>query len=561
MKKLMFGAALACAFGLAQAELPSAASIQKNMGMGYNIGNSMEVPNDPTGWGNPYPTQALLDSIKAAGFNTVRIPCAWDSHTQNGKITETWLDSVKTVVDYAMRNGLYTILNIHHEGQGGWFQTHMSTYKDNTLDTKMKNYWTQIADKFKNYDEHLIFAGANEPGEGQEGLTWTSQHAQVLMGYYQTFIDAVRATGGNNGTRTLIIQGLQTDIDKSDSLAPVSIFPKDKVSGRLMFEVHFYGPYQYVLMTSKQTWGDKEILPQYYYGDYQKASEPKRNCGYNAWANAVDSEQAGIGFPNKQFAKMKAHYVDKGYPVIIGEFGSLYRSPELSGSDLELHKKGRIQWHKDVVTAAKNNGVTPILWDMGNEAAEYDNMAYIRRQTNKFGGQMGNVIEPEIINAMRGVYGMGTYNNTGVTHTEAFIPGSGVPVIGGSATPDISSSSVTISSSSVQPVVSSSSIAVSSSSVQPVVSSSSVAPVVTSSSSEAILGILAPQVANATLTRQGNMLVAQDNRASIRLFDMNGNLIREVRALSNKAILSLAGLRKGSYIAKSGNQVLKVSVK
>jgi len=576
MKKLMFGAALACAFGLAQAELPTAAEIQKNMGMGYNIGNSMEVPNDPTGWGNPYPTQALLDSIKAAGFNTVRIPCAWDSHTQNGKITETWLDSVKTVVDYAMRNGLYAILNIHHEGQGGWFQTHMSTYKDNTLDSKMKNYWTQIANKFKNYDEHLIFAGANEPGEGQEGLAWTSQHAQVLMGYYQTFIDAVRATGGNNGTRTLIIQGLQTDIDKSDSLAPVSIFPKDKVSGRLMFEVHFYGPYQYVLMTSKQTWGDKEILPQYYYGDYQKASEPKRNCGYNAWANAIDSEQAGIGFPNKQFAKMKAHYADKGYPVIIGEFGSLYRSPELSGSDLELHRKGRIQWHKDVVTAAKNNGVTPILWDMGNEAAEYDNMAYIRRQTNKFGGQMGNVIEPEIINAMRGVYGLGTYNNTGVSHTEAFIPGSGVPVIGGSATLDISSSSVTVSSSSVassssvQPVVSSSSIAVSSSSVQPVVSSSSVtpvassssvAPVVTSSSSEAILGILAPQVANATLTRQGNMLVAQGNRASIRLFDMNGNLIREVRALSNKAILSLAGLRKGSYIAKSGSQVLKVSVK
>lgn len=85
------------------------------------------------------------------------------------QITETWLDSVKTVVDYALRNELYVVLNIHHEGEGGWFQTKMATYKDNTVDTKMKNYWTQIANKFKNYDEHLLFAGANEPGEGQQG--------------------------------------------------------------------------------------------------------------------------------------------------------------------------------------------------------------------------------------------------------------------------------------------------------------------------------------------------------------------------------------------------------
>jgi len=601
------------------------------MGMGYNIGNSMEVPNDPTGWGNPYPTQALLDSIKAAGFNTVRIPCAWDSHTRNGAITETWLDSVKTVVDYALRNELYVVLNIHHEGEGGWFQTKMATTKNTTVDNKMKTYWTQIANKFKNYDEHLLFAGANEPGEGQQGLTWTSQHAQVLMGYYQTFIDAVRATGGNNATRTLIIQGLQTDIDKSVEFAPTSIFPKDKVTGRLMFEVHFYGPYQYVLMTSSQNWGcpNGDIQVQYYYGDYQKPSDPKHNAGYNCWANSIDKDQASIGFPNAQFAKMKSNYVDKGYPVIIGEFGSLYRSPELSGSDLELHRKGRIQWHKDVVTAAKNYGLTPIVWDMGNEGASYDNMAYIRRQTNKFGGPMGKVVEPEIINAMRGVYGLGTYVNKGVTHTERLIPGS-TPVqsSSSSSTPAVSSSSVARSSSSVQPA-SSSSVnpwqPQSSSSVvnpwqpasssaiipQPVVSSSSTNEQLPASSSsvkidqptcdalmpecgyterelcvtyhlkeycapcDALIpecGYFGeehnpwnigsvPQVATATLIRQGNMLMAQGDHASIQLFDLNGNLIREVRAVSEKVSMSLAGLRQGSYIAKSGNKTLKVNLK
>ena len=573
MKKLMFGAALACAFGLAQADLPSAAQVQKNMGMGYNIGNSMEVPNDPTGWGNPYPTQALLDSIKAAGFNTVRIPCAWDSHTRNGAITETWLDSVKTVVDYALRNELYVVLNIHHEGEGGWFQTKMATYKDNTVDTKMKNYWTQIANKFKNYDEHLLFAGANEPGEGQQGLTWTSQHAQVLMGYYQTFINAVRATGGNNATRTLIIQGLQTDIDKSVEFAPTSIFPKDNVSGRLMFEVHFYGPYQYVLMTKSDNWGcpNGDIQVQYYYGDNLKPNEPTRNAGFNCWANSIDKDQAGIGFPKAQFAKMKSNYVDKGYPVIIGEFGSLYRSPELSGTDLELHRMGRIQWHKDVVTAAKMYGLTPIVWDMGNEGASYDNMAYIRRQTNKFGGPMGKVVEPEIINAMRGVYGLGTYVNKGVTHTEKLIPGS-APVQSSSSVnpwqPQSSSSSV----NPWQPQFSSSSVEIDQPTCDALIPDCGYTP-----ESLCAMGALeyctqidpnnpmvianAPAVAKVSLTRQGNMLVAQGNHASIRLFDMNGNLVREVRALSSNAKMSLAGLHQGMYIAKSAGQTLKVNVK
>ncbi|WP_405339281.1 glycoside hydrolase family 5 protein [Fibrobacter sp.] len=413
---IVCGAAL-LAGTVSAATLPTAKEVQANMGMGFNIGNSMEVPNNPTLWGNPYPTQALLDSVKAAGFNTVRIPCAWDSHALGGKITETWLDSVKTVVDYAMRAGLYTILNIHHEGEGGWFQSNIGTNVDNGIDTKMKNYWTQIANKFKDYNERLMFAGANEPGPNID--TWTAQHVSTLMHYYQTFIDAVRATGGNNETRTLIIQGLNTDINKSVANAPVNTFPKDNVEGRLMFEVHYYDPYQYTLMTGEQNWGASEpIQPQYYYGDYQKSSEPKRNAGYNAWAGSVDSKLASITHPQEQFAKMKTNYVDKGYPVIVGEFGANVRTPELNGSDLTLHKNGRVQWHKDVVSAAKQYGLTPILWDMGNESdSGYDNMAYIRRQSSP----VGKILETDVINAMRSVYNLGNYENKGVTHVEDFI--------------------------------------------------------------------------------------------------------------------------------------------
>ena len=527
MKHLLHTTAIATIAGsisLYAATLPTAKEIQANMGMGFNVGNSMEVPNNPTLWGNPYPTQALLDSVKAAGFNTVRIPCAWDSHAPGGKITETWLDSVKTVVDYAMRAGLYTILNIHHEGEGGWFQSNIGTSVNSTIDTKMKNYWTQIANKFKDYNERLIFAGANEPGPNVN--TWTSQHVSTLMHYYQTFIDAVRATGGNNATRTLIIQGLNTDIDKSVANAPVSTFPKDKVEGRLMFEVHYYDPYQYTLMTSQQDWGASEpIQPQYYYGDYQKASEPKRNAGYNAWAGSVDSKLAGIEHPKEQFAKMKTNYVDKGYPVIVGEFGANVRSPELSGNDLNLHKQGRVQWHKDVVTAAKQYGLTPILWDMGNESnSGYDNMAYIRRQSSP----MGKVLEVDVINAMRSVYNLGNYENKGVTHVEDFITGG----------------TETQSSSSTAPAISSSSIN-NCDALIPECGWTEALPTVVSASA-------------VQLYREGNTLYGT---SKIMLFDANGNLVRTSSNVAGKTEMQLHGLRQGFYIAKCGNSTLKITTK
>lgn len=402
--KSLFG--LTCGFGLfaatsAFAAFPKAADLVQKMGFGFNIGNSMEVPKDPTGWGNPYPTKDLMDSIKAAGFSTVRIPCAWDSHAPGGVITETWLDSVKTVVDYAIANQLYVVLNIHHEGEGGWFQEHITEAVDENVNTKMKNYWTQIAKKFATYNEHLLFAGANEPGSNL-GDKWTADHVSTLMSYYQTFINAVRAVPGNE-TRTLIIQGLNTDIDKSVKNAPVTVFPTDTQTGYLMFEVHYYDPYQYTLMYQEQDWGaDEKIIPQYYYGaEFLSSTETKRNAGYNAWSKAVDANYYTEKHVNTQFAKMKTNYVDKGYPVLIGEFGMNHRAPDLSGADLEKHLKGRTLWHKDVAAAAKKYGVIPVLWDMGNESTDgYDNMAYLRRQS----APVGKVIDADAINAIREAY-------------------------------------------------------------------------------------------------------------------------------------------------------------
>ena len=401
-----FGLAIVASGSMAlAADLPKAATLVEKMGFGFNIGNSMEVPYDPTAWGNPFPTKAVFDGIKTAGFSTVRIPCGWDTHAKNGVINDSWLDSVKTVVDLAIDDGFYVILNIHHENPDGWFQNNIGTSVDNKVNTKMQNYWTQIANKFKDYDEHLLFAGANEPGPNVNN--WTSAHVTTLMSYYQTFINAVRATGGNNATRTLIIQGLNTDIDKSVANAPTTTFPKDNVEGRLMFEVHYYDPSLFTIIPSNQIWGDKEVTPQYFYGaEFVEVdgTDRVRIAGYNAWSGAASKDNYTSVYVNSQFEKVKSTYADKGYPVIVGEFGANVRTPDVDCKDLERHLKGRVLWHKDVAAAAKDKGLVPILWDMGNEADQYDNMAYIRRQ-GKY-GTIGAIVDREVINAIREVYGL-----------------------------------------------------------------------------------------------------------------------------------------------------------
>ena len=153
--------------------LPKATEIYPLMGLGYNIGNTMEVPENPTLWGNPFPDAAYVKAIKDAGFTTVRIPCAWDSHASNGTINAGWLDSVKTVVDLVINNGMYAILNSHWDG--GWLEDHvfdgegydktgLVNSSADAVAARQESYWTQIATKFAAYDEHLIFASANEPG-------------------------------------------------------------------------------------------------------------------------------------------------------------------------------------------------------------------------------------------------------------------------------------------------------------------------------------------------------------------------------------------------------------
>ena len=389
--------------------LPTANQIFEKMGFGINIGNMMEVPGNPTGWGNKFPTEAYIDSVKAAGFSTIRIPCAWDSHATNGVINESWMDSVQTVVDMCMRAGLVTVLNIHWDG--GWLEGNLSDDKKDEVNAKQKAYWTQIANRFKNYNERLLFASANEPATTDDNY---KHETEILMTYHQTFVDAVRATGGNNASRTLVIQGPSTSVDRTCEVMPVSKLPKDVIADRLMVEVHYYDPYTYTLMNEPADWG-AIVQPQYYWGteDLATGDDIVHNCGYNAWANAMGDPCTGDRMDD-QFGKMKTNFVDKGVPVLIGEFGANDRVGVLTGDKYAKHRKGRLAYYDYLMKSAFKHKVVPVAWDTGHEGE--NNMTIIRRQSEPD----GSIFDLEILNIMRHAYGLADYENNGITHVENF---------------------------------------------------------------------------------------------------------------------------------------------
>lgn len=387
--------------------LPKATEIYPDMGLGYNIGNTMEVPKNPTDWGNPFPDAAYVKAIKDAGFNTVRIPCAWDSHASNGTINASWLDSVKTVVDLVIGNGMYAILNSHWDG--GWLEDHvfdgegydktgLVNSSAATVAAKQESYWKQIATKFAEYDEHLIFASANEPGVndpwngGSDNGQWAFDETrmQVLKQFHEACLKAVRSTGGNNATRIVVVQSPRTEIDKSPLLA--SMYPTDPAGeGYTMAEVHFY-PYQFSLMTS----GDEDWGKMFYYWEDQT---PGTDAAHTCSGSALGSKKS----IDELFSGLKSRFYDKGIPVVIGEMGAVKRLGALTGDNLKYHLKARAAWYGYTVAAAKKNGLVPCVWDTGDEGD--GNFTIIRRQVSKFGGNVGDITDVETLNAMREAYG------------------------------------------------------------------------------------------------------------------------------------------------------------
>jgi aryl-phospho-beta-D-glucosidase BglC (GH1 family) len=321
----------------------TAVQLAAKMKLGWNIGNSMEATGGETAWGNPKITKALIDLAKANGFNAIRIPCSWNQYLENSstaKIKTEWLNRVKEVVQYCVDNDMYVIVNIHWDG--GWLENNITEAKKVETNAKQKAFWQQIATHLRGFDEHLLFASANEPA------VENAAQMAVLTSYHQTFIDAVRSTGGKNAYRNLIVQGPSTDIEKTNKL--MLTLPTDNIANRMMVEVHFY-PYQFCLMTKDADWGKMF----YYWGAGNHSTTDTEH-------NPTWGEETDV---NNLFVSMKTQFVDKGIPVILGEFGAIRRS-DLTGDALTLHLKSRADFYKFVVKQSRANGLIPFYWDAGN---------------------------------------------------------------------------------------------------------------------------------------------------------------------------------------------------
>ena len=349
-------------FAQAQTQMElSAREVSALMAPGWNLGNTMEAAKtwegvalynnkggvgSETAWQPTKTTQAVIDFVKSQGFRSVRIPCAWVlghiSDAQAYTIDKAWMARVKEVVDYCINADLYVVLNDHWDG--GWLEEHI---KDSGA-TKTKNQevlkaiWTQIAEVFKDYDERLLFAGLNEPNADNQAAT------NNLVEYEQIFIDAVRSTGGNNAQRVLIVQGPNTDIDKTNSY--YNTLPKDPATDRLMVEVHYYTPYQFTMMEKDESWGK-------YMNYWGTGNNPGNSARYY---NNGEAEMERL------LKKMKTKFVDKGIPVYIGEYAANWKTVSGAGESQEKHDASIKLFHQKMVEYCMSMGMVPVVWDTNN---------------------------------------------------------------------------------------------------------------------------------------------------------------------------------------------------
>ena len=363
-KTLLILTVLGSTVSFSQSQLPNAIEIAPKMYPGWNLGNTLEgggtdnvyTNNGGLGaekaWQGTTTTQAIIDFVAAQGFKSVRIPASWVmGHIIDADeltIDPVWMNRVKEIVDYCINDGLYVLLNDHWDG--GWIQ---GTFKQDISEPtvvanceKMKKLWTQIADAFKDYDEHLLFAGLNEPEAEKE------EQIKALMTYEQAFIDAVRATGGNNASRTLVVQGPNTSIELSSQYVDMSKF-EDTANKALMIEVHYYSPPQFTGVWEGPN-GDE---PFYFWG----AANHVPSGTYKKY-NSTWGEEAYV---REQFQMMKEAFVDKGYPVILGEYGANWR--EFSNNSIQKkHDASLWLFHKTINEEAIKRGIIPYVWDINN---------------------------------------------------------------------------------------------------------------------------------------------------------------------------------------------------
>ena len=334
--------------------------IVRDMGMGYNLGNTfdsysfMGAINSPeeqiTLNGNTVPTKEMIKKIKKYGFKTIRFPVTWVYFIDDyGNVRSDWMLLVKKVVDLIVNADLYCILNIYNDGHYGNWLTRGKEAKD-----KYINLWTQIANEFKNYDQHLIFESMDEV-YFYDPRTYVFDF-DILLELNQAFIDIVRNSGGNNIERLLIVAGAYHDLDltcSSDYKIPVDPSNKFAVS------INYYIPSTFTreLYFDPFTWTDGNGIIYYY--------EPTLTWGIQDDYFKIITD----------FELMKNTFVSKGIPVIISEVGVLTE---------EKKKLESIREYLYMIFSISSDfdGIMCCLWDTSNKV--FGDMNYYDRENDKW---------------------------------------------------------------------------------------------------------------------------------------------------------------------------------
>jgi len=330
----------------------TAAKLVAGIKIGWNLGNTLDAyksegwvgqfPSDIAGmekaWSNPVTTRANIDAIKNAGFNGIRIPVSWTKAaggSPNYTIRSDWMARVKEVVDYAAANDMYILLNTHHDEDVFKFT---NANKAASI-AAFRKIWEQIAGNFKDYNEKLVFEGLNEPRTKGSSAEWdggTQEEWTAINEHYQAFVDVVRASGGYNDKRILMVNPYAA----SGTEAAINglVIPTDTVPDKIIVSYHAYEPYNFAL----------------------------NEGGGAAWSSTSLDDTNPI---TERIDLAYTKFISKGIPVIIGEFGATTKNNEQT----------RANWAEYYVRYAKSKGIPCFWWDGGS-----DGFKLFNRSNNTF---------------------------------------------------------------------------------------------------------------------------------------------------------------------------------
>lgn len=314
----------------------TAKDLVSQMRVGWNLGNTLDATGGSglgaeTSWGNIKTTKANIDAIKAAGFNVLRVPVSWGTHLDEScNIDGAWLNRVKEVVDYGIDNDMFVILNTHHEE---WYLP-TADHLEHDL-SEIEAVWKQIAEYFEDYGEKLIFEGLNEPRLRGDAVEWYGNDSArgIVNQYAEKFVMTVRATGGNNKNRILMV----TPYCASSSDVNLKALKIPETGGKIIVSVHAYIPYPFALD-----------------------------------ANGTSVFDANDNTVRDFFTALKSLFIDKDIPVIIGEFGAVNKD----------NLNDRIAWVKHFLALGKQYGIPCVWWDNGQRSGNGENFALLNRADN-----------------------------------------------------------------------------------------------------------------------------------------------------------------------------------